>query len=204
MTMLAFFDVAFLRDQRGLLFTGILDGLKMSDGGNVRRRAFMPIFAIGILAALFFAGAIHMWFPYNKGAVTLYQCYYNGMNTASFNEYQSHMASSAPITWQGPFFFVVGVLFTIFLSYMRAMFYWWPFHPLGYALSVSWTVSVFWFSCLIAWIIKGLILRYGGMKLYVKARPWFLGMVLGEFGMAVVWTLISAYTKAPTPEFPWP
>jgi hypothetical protein len=114
------------------------------------------------------------------------------------------MSWAGPRTWQGPVFFVVGVIFTIFLSYMRAMFHWWPFHPLGYALCVSWSMTVFWFSCFMAWILKGLILRYGGMRLYLKARPWFLGMVLGEFGMAVIWTLISVFTNAPTPDFPWP
>ncbi|HUV05009.1 MAG TPA: DUF6784 domain-containing protein [Armatimonadota bacterium] len=76
-------------------------------------------------------------------------------------------------------------------------------HPLGYALCGSWTMIVFWFSCFVAWVVKSLVLRYGGMRMYVKARPWFLGMILGEFGMAVVWTLISAVTGAPTPEFPW-
>ncbi len=113
------------------------------------------------------------------------------------------MLGSTRTTWEAPVFFAVGILFTVFLSYMRAMFYWWPFHPLGYALCVSWAVSVFWFSCLVAWIIKGLILRYGGMRLYVRARPWFFGMILGEFGAAVVWVLLSALTGISAPVFPW-
>ncbi len=114
------------------------------------------------------------------------------------------MTGPTIMNWQAPTFFAAGVIVTLFLSYMRAAFFWWPFHPLGYALSISWTMSVFWFSCFVAWLIKGLILRYGGMTLYIRARPWFLGMVLGEFGMAVVWTLVSALTDSPTPVFPWP
>lgn len=204
LTMLALFDSAFTRDQRGLLLTGFLDGLKISDGANVRRRTFLPVFAIGIISALLIAGYIHIKLPYERGGITLYSYVYYGNNLLGLQEYQGHMLGKTPGTWQGPVFFVVGILFTIFLSYMRAMFYWWPFHPLGYALCISWTMSVFWFSCFIAWLIKSLFLRYGGMKFYIKARPWFLGMVLGEFGMAVVWTLISAITGCPTPVFPWP
>lgn len=204
MTMLAFFDAAFLRDQRGLLLTGFLDGLKISDGANVRRRTFLPVFVVAILAALVIAGIIQLWLPYSKGALTMYWYTYQGNPVWAFSEYQSHMANSIPGTWQAPVFFIVGVVFTVFLAYMRAMFYWWPFHPLGYALCISWTMTVFWFSCFVAWLIKTVILRYGGMRLYVRARPWVLGMVLGEFGMAVIWTLISALTGAPTPEFPWP
>jgi hypothetical protein len=203
MTMLAFFDMAFLRDQRGLLFTGLLDGLKMSDGVHVRRRAFLPIFGIGILAAMVFAGVIQLWIPYTRGGITLYPAVYDGLNVAPFKEYGAQMLGSTKTTWDAPVFFGVGVLFTVFLSYMRTMFYWWPFHPLGYALCVSWAVSVFWFSCLLTWIIKSLILHYGGMRLYTKARPWFIGMILGEFGMAVIWVLISALTHVTAPAFPW-
>jgi hypothetical protein len=106
--------------------------------------------------------------------------------------------------WRCPTFFAVGIGLTAFLSYMRSMSFWWPFHPLGYALCGSWTMVVMWFSCLVAWIIKTPILRYGGMRMYARARPFFIGMMVGEFGMAVFWTLISATTGAPTPEFPWP
>jgi len=87
---------------------------------------------------------------------------------------------------------------------MRARFWWWPFHPLGYALCASWTMIVFWFPVLIAWILKTLIARYGGMRLYTRARPFFLGLILGEFSMAVLWTGISALTRTPAPFFPWP
>ncbi|MDI6828904.1 MAG: hypothetical protein QME62_10510, partial [Armatimonadota bacterium] len=203
-TLLAFFDVAFLRDQRGLIFTSFLDSLKASDGVRIRRRALLPILVAAVLASCLIGGIIHMIIPYSRGGITLYQAVYQGLNLAPFREFESHMFGSKPMDWQGPVFFCAGVVFTLFLSYMRSLFYWWPLHPLGYALYVSWTISVFWFSALVAWIIKVLLLRYGGMRLYIRARPWFLGMVLGEFGMAVMWTLISALTGAPTPEFPWP
>jgi hypothetical protein len=37
------------------------------------------------------------------------------------------------------------------------------------------------------------------MKLYRQARPFFLGMILGEFFMALVWTLAAALLDTPTP-----
>lgn len=204
LTMLAFLDGAFMRDQRGLLLTGFLDGLKITDGANTSRRAFLPIFGIALVASLIIAGALQIWMPYDRGGLSLYPYVYQGNPSWVFTDYQSHMTSAAARNWQAPVFFAVGVVFTIFLSVMRALFYWWPLHPLGFALSASWTMTVFWFSCLVAWMIKIVVLRYGGMKLYVRIRPFFLGMVLGEFGAAVIWTLISVVTGVPAPEFPWP
>jgi hypothetical protein len=204
LTLLAVFDATFLREQRGLLFTGMMDGLKMTDSAGVKRRSYLTIFVVAILISLLVAGYLHMWFPYHKGGMTLYECVYNGHNLGPLKDYEAQMRDQVKMDWQAPTFFMVGVVFTCFLAYMRTMFFWWPLHPLGYALSVSWTVSVFWFSALIAWLIKSLLLRYGGMQLYAKARPWFLGMVIGEFGSAVIWTLISMATGLPTPTYPWP
>lgn len=204
LTLLALFDTTFLRDQRGLIFTGMMDGLKMTDSANVKRRSYLVVFVAALLMSFLVAGYLHMWFPYHKGGITLYDCVYSGHNLGPLTDYEAQMRQQVKMTWQAPTFFAVGVVVASFLAYMRAMFFWWPLHPLGYALSVSWTVSVFWFSAMIAWAIKSMILRYGGMQLYAKARPWFLGMVLGEFGSAVVWTLIGAATGVPTPLFPWP
>jgi hypothetical protein len=83
-------------------------------------------------------------------------------------------------------------------------FYWWPLHPLGYAMSASWTVIVFWFPMLVAWLLKLLTIRYGGMRLYAAVRPFFLGMIFGEFTLATIWTLISILWDTPVPFFPWP
>ncbi|MGB9587144.1 MAG: DUF6784 domain-containing protein, partial [Armatimonadota bacterium] len=43
----------------------------------------------------------------------------------------------------------------------------------------------------IAWLIKLLLLRYGGLKLYRNAMPLFLGVILGECVMGSLWTIIG-------------
>jgi len=206
LTMMAFFDGAFMRDQRGLVLTGMLDGLRISDAGGVKRKSLLPGFAAAAVLALVFGAAVQIWLAYTRGAIHLYPYVMQGNARWAFTEYRAVIAQSGTnaLDWRAPTFFVVGIGFTAFLSYMRSMFFWWPFHPLGYALCGSWTMVVMWFSCFVAWLVKAPILRYGGMRLYVKARPFFIGMMLGEFAMAVFWTLISATTGAPTPEFPWP
>lgn len=205
LTVMAFLDGAFMRDQRGLVLTGILDGLRISDGAAVNRRRLLPSFALAAITALVVAAVIQIWLAYTRGASHLYGYVMLGNPVWAFTDYRAAMAGNAVgFDWRCPTFFGVGIGLTAFLSYMRAMFFWWPFHPLGYALCGSWTMVVMWFSCLVAWAIKTPILRYGGMRMYARARPFFIGMMLGEFGMAVFWTLISATTGAPTPEFPWP
>ena len=37
------------------------------------------------------------------------------------------------------------------------------------------------FSVFLAWLCKTLVLRYGGPALYLKTRPFFMGLILGQF-----------------------
>lgn len=206
LTMLSFLDAVFTRDQRGLIFTAFLDGLKISDGVNMKRRSLLPIFVVGILIAIFSAGVIQLWLPYHRGALNMYSYVYWGNPLWGFQDNASAVERSGGqyVDLTAPIFFVVGVGITVFLAIMRTIFWWWPLHPLGYALSASWTMIVFWFPVFSAWAIKQPLVRYGGIRLYRKLRPFFLGMIFGEFGMAVLWTIISWAMDVPAPSFPWP
>ena len=48
------------------------------------------------------------------------------------------------------------------------------------------------FNAFLAWLIKGLVVKYGGHGLYRAVRPFFLGMILGHFTVyGVFWTIDS-------------
>ena len=69
---------------------------------------------------------------------------------------------------------------------MRYTFLWWPLHPLGLPFSIPG-----WTSVMLAWIVKSLILKYGGVKLFQKLKPLFLGLILGQFLSAGAWFLLD-------------
>lgn len=62
------------------------------------------------------------------------------------------------------------------LSYVLPGF---PFHPIGFALAMVYTLEYNWPAFLAIWVGKGLILRLGGRDLYTRLVPFFLGLVLG-------------------------
>lgn len=206
LTMLAFFDHLFLRDQRGLVLTGMLDTARIADSTEVRRRAFVKALALGIGLALVVAVALNIYLPYHLGALTMDSFEEREHPLWTWRDYAPYfnpgMLEKADVSWQMPTFFSVGILVTAFLTFMRANFFWWPLHPLGYALAGSWSTDMFWFSCLLAWVLKALSLRYGGRQFFAKARPFFLGLVLGEFGIEVAFVLLNILFKIPPPAFP--
>lgn len=189
------------RDLRGIIITPILDALKMADQVRMRRSALLLPIAVAIIFGFLSATIIEIWLPYVKGGNNLYSYPYKGHNLWILSDTTAIAEGQVKWNWQAPFFFSFGVAFTTFLVAMRARFWWWPFHPLGYALSAPWTMVVFWLPIFVGWVIKTSVLRYGGLKVYQGAKPFFLGLIFGEFGMALIIAIICLID--PTIQAPW-
>ena len=78
-----------------------------------------------------------------------------------------------------PLFLLLGVGIFAAVSLMRYRFTWWPLTPIGMVVPLTHAVhSVF--SVFMAWGIKSIILRIGGVDLYRRLRPFFLGLLVGH------------------------
>jgi len=97
----------------------------------------------------------------------------------------------------------VGFVLTLVLNSLRMRLGWFPFHPVGCAVSSSWSMHLLWLPLFIAWLLKLTILRYGGLKLYRRALPFFLGVILGECVVGSFWTIWGILFNVPSYAF-WP
>ncbi len=84
-----------------------------------------------------------------------------------------------------------GIGMTLLLSALRARFTWFPLHPAGYALNMSFANDFFWGDMFVAWLLKFCLLRYGGSKLYRQGLPFFLGLILGDFVTGAAWSIVG-------------
>jgi len=82
----------------------------------------------------------------------------------------------------------------VLLMLARHRFIWWPPHPLGSVVEYGWTMHNIWFSVFLAWLIKVMVLKYGGPKVYRRTRPFFLGIILGQFVVGGFWLVLDAFT----------
>jgi len=65
------------------------------------------------------------------------------------------------------------------LMVLRNRVPWWPLHPLGLAFQTTSGSRVYAFSIFLTWTAKLLVLRLGGIGPYQRARPFFIGLVIG-------------------------
>ena len=66
------------------------------------------------------------------------------------------------------------------LGAARLAWSWWPLHPVGFLVCASYPTIVVWFSFLMGWLAKVLVMRYGGLRLYRRLQPVAIGMIAGE------------------------
>jgi len=100
----------------------------------------------------------------------------------------------AGVYWKGMGFVGIGAGAMMIFTWMKGRFLWWPLHPIGFPIMATRVTDQIWFSVMIAWLIKVLVLKYGGTPLFRRSRHFFLGMILGSVGVSGLWLIIDFFT----------
>lgn len=167
-----------------------MESLKMAQAASFDARrmagALMLAGGVGMLASIW--AFLHL--GYSLGTAAKFSSGY-GYGSQIFGRLQGWVASPTPPNIQATWAMLLGLVSCAGLSFLRARFIWWPFHPIGYAISGSWSMNLVWMPLLIAWVLKGSTLKWGGLRLYRTLLPFFLGMILGDIVMGCLWSLIG-------------
>lgn len=62
---------------------------------------------------------------------------------------------------------------------LRTRLTWWRLHPVGFAMSAMINTQHLALPVFISWSIKSALLSVGGVQLYQRAAPFFIGIIVG-------------------------
>ncbi|MBC8228687.1 hypothetical protein H8E77_03955 [bacterium] len=125
----------------------------------------------------------------------------NAFGREPFYRLQNWLAYPTSTNYPASSFIGIGFLFTLLLLFLRMRFFWWTLHPLGYALADDYSMQWFWASLWLSWLLKTITLKYGGIKKYRRAVPFFIGLILGEFVIGSLWSIIGIVSGTSTYAF---
>ena len=183
-----------------------LEGFKMAERTHTSYRGLFVAIAIATVFGTFIAFYVILALLYKFGAGSATLGPPNVpmiFGSEPWNRMESWVKSPASPDSYTAIAIVVGFAVTILLNSLRMKVGWFPFHPVGFAVSGSWSMGLLWLPMFIAWVIKLLMLRYGGLKLYRRALPFFLGVILGECVVGSFWTIWGVIFNLPSYAF-WP
>ncbi len=176
-----------------------LEAFKMMEGKpSVRYGSIVGVLAAASILSLLATDWANLHVTYAAGAAGKATGYKGFVGEESYGRLASWLNQPVAPASTGLYYITGGFVLTVALSLMRSSFVWWPFHPAGYALALSYAMEYFWLPVFIAWLLKFVILRYGGVSLYRRAIPFFLGLILGDYTMGSLWAIIGPLLGIPT------
>jgi hypothetical protein len=167
-----------------------LEAMKMGQSANTAtRRLLIALLVAAVLGALAaFWANLHIYYEYGA-ATAKSRPWITSVGQAPFRALRSWMDNPRlpNTTYVGGM--GLGLFMVAALGVARQRLAGWPFHPLGYAVANTNSMDYMWMPFFVAWLIKAIILRYGGMRLYRAAIPFFLGLILGDYVVPTLWAL---------------
>ncbi|MCS6775637.1 MAG: DUF6785 family protein [Chloroherpetonaceae bacterium] len=164
---------------------------------NLRHVAIVILIATVVACLSSWAALLTIYYDYGAASAKV-----NSWRTSMGNEpwrvlkdVVDNPSKPDPARMQGV---LVGMIVTAFLLVMRQRFVGWPFHPTGYAIAGTFTMEWLWCATLVGWLIKWLIVRYGGMAAYRRYIPFFIGLILGDYITGSVWAIYGSVTGVQT------
>ena len=164
---------------RGVTFSTGTHVNRLGDFVTAGKRRFFAgtygAFVVGVVFSTLFT----LWLGYRVGG---YNFDPNWLITRSgtygYRAAVSNMVSPEPMLRVDYWFFLAGAGVMAILTTMRYRFPWWPFHPIGLALSGTALARLTSTTMFVAWLTKFLLIKLGGASFYRKSRPFFVGALV--------------------------
>lgn len=182
-----------------------VDGLRLAEEAKVHRRTLVRVMAIAMVVGLVFAFWSHLTAYYLYGENNVDSATGGGDPRAQVALGDYRIAET--FLWGTPQPTLphlagagVGFLLTAALFCARMILVRFPFHPMGFLMATCYGAEgPLWWSFFIVWVIKSLVIRYGGPRLYQRLSPAFIGLALGHFFWGgLVWGNLCSLPFVPT------
>ena len=175
---------SFFGDVQSIFMPSAAHATRMHDVMRMSRRGLCLAIALALLVGFIATVVYVISMAYEQGASNFNSWFFrvsSGAGVRSFDDVMAKIKTPDDFHEQKLGFFGIGAVAMALLTFMQYRFPWWPIHPIGLAISAIWMIRNQAPAIFVAWVAKSLIMRFGGIELYRKAAPFFIGLILGHF-----------------------
>ena len=195
-----FFDLIHV-DIRGQSLPYLMEGMDIADKSGIPWRAVLIWVGIGSVTALALGWWSTLGTLYHVGAATAKANPYPIVKAGiSFRDVDRLAVSPEFRDVAGMTAMIVGACITFLLAWIGKLGM--PgLHPVGYIMANTQTMRSFIVPFFMAWLVKTLVLKYGGGGLYRRTVPFFVGIMLGDVVIQAFWALVGEVLHVPIYQF---
>ena len=188
------FTYVWAADIRTFVMASCAHGLKLADQLGPHRRPLFWIILLAVVIGVIGSTYSVLYLCYEYGGINLSGWFFGGGVRAPFDYIAVKLNTPTMPNWEGWLHTLLGSGVMAALMFARHHFLWWPLHPIGYPIGAVWLMDQLWLSIFIAWLVKLVVMKYGGSILYRRTRPFFLGLILGQYVISGIWLIIDYFT----------
>jgi hypothetical protein len=178
----------------------VMESFKVADSGGMNGRQLTKAIVGVVVLALLLSSYMTMTMMYRYGftgmRVSLAYTNFQWQTLNAGGRIASYLTDpGAAASKPGGIMAVgAGAAVVLFLGMMRLRFWWWPFHPLGYIAANTWGAQWWYMPFFVGWLLKTLVIRYGGLRLYRATVPLAIGSIVGDVANTGIWTVVAVVT----------
>ncbi len=169
----------------GGLLGVFLECYNFGDMAKIKRKTMTKIVVLTFFVAAILGYVFALPVIYEHG---MFNLSHNRMYHARWSLAEANLLHMPDIWFSS---YAIGIGTALVMMFLKTTFVWWPIHPLGVAIAPVGHINHLWASFFIAWLVKSVIMRYGGPRLLQKLRPFFFAIIVGTVIMRIIVFLSS-------------
>jgi hypothetical protein len=175
-----------------------LEGLRMAERAaiNPTHLAFVMMAVVPLTMLLYFWASVHVGYQLGLGTAKVSrQTIFVARDTSE--KLDSWLRAPGGPSWGGVEAIGVGFVGTLLLMGLKLRFPGWPVHPVAFPLAFGYPIDVMMPAIVAAFVIKLLLLRYGGLRAHRRALPFFLGLLAGSATVGLLQSIVFRALRLP-------
>jgi hypothetical protein len=196
LTKLSFMQPMLFFDMRANLLPVFLHTLKLAHVTGMEKRQvrrFMICAATATIVALVVSTLTTVAMLYRVGGLASNVWFVQHGPQRVFRGTETLLSAPPELPFANMSWMAVGAGVVWMLTFARVRFLWFPFHPLAYLVASGSPLGKMWPSFFIGWAVKSLLLKFGGQDAAMRARPFMIGLILGNATAMVLWTIYGIF-----------
>lgn len=173
------FTYTFFSQGKGLFMAPLVHAAKLGEQVRNRRPLLVTSLFLSIAVGITVCTGLTFSWGYDSGAYNFSDYPFSSGSKHAFNATINKIRDTRGVDLKRLGFFGGGAIVMSLLLLLRYRLPWWPIHPIGFTIPQTYATRNSVFAILIAWVIKSVVLRIGGVSLYERTKPICLGMVVG-------------------------
>jgi hypothetical protein len=178
------------QDLASATMANVLQGYKIAEMTKLKASTVVWLIAGALVLGVFASHPSSLYAMYSNGVYALGwwpRSATEGIPSTIHNLGAGRTPYDADARWA----MVHGAAIVAGLHFMRATFHRWPFQAFAYAaaLGPQFMMDRYGFSIFLGWLVKYLVLKYGGVGSHNKLRPAAFGLIAGNAAVLLFFTV---------------